>query len=434
LTPASSVPDVSAKANNLNPNHNNSPSVPASNSAPSEKQPEKQPPSAPSPSNNQPPAPTPTGTPSTSDQKPPPTQAPTQVVVVQPTKVIEVVVTGTATQPDGNVIVVTSTSTDKQLPTAVPAPESTATTTLPSNVSAVPSSYPSSSDASAPEPSNGLGGSGKVVVAVVIPIIGIALIAIFVLGFWKKKQRTRESEEKRRKEVEEYRFNPNSPTAGGLVPGGPHGVDGEAAAFDGAEDSDGYRGWGSTNGGRKITTLTSGSQGLSPVGVTFPVDVYAENNGYNGMAYPVDSTLSGTNTDGTASNAPLIHPSGIHPDSLDPAARALMPATAPKHNESIQRGISNASSNYSAVTRSDHSDNVPPQYDTQYYGSDGIAYEDPLNYSGHSYQHYAEEGAGGYRTTAPVIRDVQARRNTRIETPTSAHMPQQVNSGIAQNF
>ncbi|RPB28531.1 hypothetical protein L211DRAFT_833506 [Terfezia boudieri ATCC MYA-4762] len=34
----------------------------------------------------------------------------------------------------------------------------------------------------------------------------------------------------------------------------------------------------------------------------------------------------------------------------------------------------------------------------------------------------------------PVIRDVQARRNTRIETPTSAHFPQQGSSGIAQNL
>jgi hypothetical protein len=75
-----------------------------------------------------------------------------------------------------------------------------------------------------------------------------------------------------------------------------------------------------------------------------------------------------------------------------------------------------------------------------YYSGDG-GYDGTNNYSSpHGYQAYTPE-VGAYGVPAqyqpqppPVIRDVTARRNTRIETPTSAHFPQQGNSGIAQNF
>ena len=43
---------------------------------------------------------------------------------------------------------------------------------------------------------------------------------------------------------------------------------------------------------------------------------------------------------------------------------------------------------------------------------------------------YGDNSYGGGQQ--PVIRDVQARRNTRIENPSV--FPQQGNSGIAQNF
>ncbi len=82
----------------------------------------------------------------------------------------------------------------------------------------------------------------------------------------------------------------------------------------------------------------------------------------------------------------------------------------------------NASSSYSAAGRTDNSDDGNGPH-AQSYG-----YEN--NYS--QYTPY-NPGAGGYgEADQPVIRDVSARRNTKIENPTV--YPQQGNSGIAQNF
>lgn len=58
-------------------------------------------------------------------------------------------------------------------------------------------------------------------------------------------------------------------------------------------------------------------------------------------------------------------------------------------------------------------------------------YDDPYYTDG-----AAQNGGGPFVDNSygapPVIRDVQARRNTRIESPSV--FPQQGNAGIAQNF
>jgi len=295
--------------------------------------------------------------------------------------------------------------------------------------------------------SGGLTGTTKVVVAVVVPVVGVALIALVLLFFWKKRQKDKKDEERRRKEVEDYGFNPNSSPTGGVVgAAGGRGSNGEEMYSEMTEDSDGYRGWGTTNGGRKAATMNSSgvpSSHISPVGVGFA----AENaNGgqpsYGGVqqqsgASRFPAGASPPSPDGNASSTPLM-PSGGGPPSTGDSTSIVAAMNGPSaaENSDIHRGISNASSNYSNVTHtSDQSDpGVQPHYDPQYYGNDG-GYDDAQNYPANPYQQYPDPATYGpqQQQGPPVIRDVQARRNTRIETPTRAHFPQG-NNGIAANF
>jgi hypothetical protein len=102
-----------------------------------------------------------------------------------------------------------------------------------------------------------------------------------------------------------------------------------------------------------------------------------------------------------------------------------MGPSAANNRADVRRGPSNASSSYSATGRSDGSGDAPI----------GVAY-------GGGNQYYDQYGGGNPYTDnayngppaeagSPVIRDVTARRNTRIENP--AHYPQQT-AGISQNF
>lgn len=274
-------------------------------------------------------------------------------------------------------------------------------------------------------------------VAVVVPIVGVALIAIALLFLWKKRRRDRENSEMRRKEVEDYGFNPNSPP----IAGGATSSNGDEGPYEMQEGSVGYRGWGSTRktsnmGSTAVPSSVGTAQPLSPVGMVFPEGAYDNGNGYAGVATsPTTATfpIGNAPSEGGMSNAPLINSSpGARPATADSAIVAAMTATQGPigPDNGIHRGISNASSNYSTATHSDQSDiGIPAgRYEAPYYGVDG-GYDDVHNYSGryddgHNYQPYPP----------PVIREVQARRNTQIETPTNTHFPQQGNSGIAQNF
>ncbi|EGC41975.1 conserved hypothetical protein [Histoplasma capsulatum var. duboisii H88] len=97
------------------------------------------------------------------------------------------------------------------------------------------------------------------------------------------------------------------------------------------------------------------------------------------------------------------------------------------NSRDIRRGPSNASSAYSNANRSDVSDDLPIPG-----GAPGTAqyYDDPYYTDG------AGQPGGAFAenpyNAPPVIRDVQARRDTRIENPSV--FPQQGNAGIAQNF
>ncbi|KAL0262966.1 hypothetical protein SLS55_001940 [Diplodia seriata] len=205
------------------------------------------------------------------------------------------------------------------------------------------------------------------------------------------------AEEDRRKEVEEYGFNPNHdptlPAVGGY------------GGSEMAEDSSGYRGWGNTttaSTNRKASTTISG-------GLTAFSDTGSQPGGYQ------HSPGSPTNPSNADSGDPLMHRRETM-DSEGIGALGAAPVTN-KRASDIHRGPSNASSSYSATGRSDSSDNGHMQMNNpqDYYADNGY------------YQAY-NPGYDGQ----PVVQNVAARRNTRIENP--AHYPPAGNSGIAQNF
>lgn len=172
-----------------------------------------------------------------------------------------------------------------------------------------------------------------------------------------------------------------------------------------AEDhSSGYRGWGAA------TTMAASTRKAS-------------------------TTMSGGHTHGqlsdSGSNMYSVPPIGdnrretMGSDDL----AALGGAPLASNNQPIRRGPSNASSAYSAGGRSDHSDDAPPM---PHNGGQGY---DPNYGSNYGYGQHGPYGDGSYGGVAdagmPVVRDVSARRNTRIQ---QGGLYQQGNSGIAQNF
>jgi hypothetical protein len=246
------------------------------------------------------------------------------------------------------------------------------------------------------ENAGGLSTGGKTAIAVVIPLVVVALLVLGALFFWRKRKQRKTNEDERRKEVEEYGFNPNhDPTLPAV---------GTAQM---AEDSSGYRGWGNTatSSGRKAsTTLTSGM-------------TYSDSNSNPG-GYISPDPHSPTNAYSDAnSNDPLVNGRRETLDADGIAALGAGPAATSKDRAGVARGPSNASSSYSAANHSDNSGEYPGM---------GNTYEQ-------GYGSYQEGPYGGPTGGQPVIRDVSARRNTRIENPTGGVFPQG-NSGVATNF
>jgi hypothetical protein len=138
------------------------------------------------------------------------------------------------------------------------------------------------------------------------------------------------------------------------------------------------------------------------------------------MSIPMSETGSaagyGRNT-ASPNDAPIQYGDGsARPDSGEVAAGA--------NDSDIRRGTSNASSAYSAGVHSEGSEDAHMvNAGTGHYYDENSAYYHPSQ---------AQYGDPTYGSAAPVIRDVQARRNTRIEN--AAVYPQQGNAGIAQNF
>jgi hypothetical protein len=234
----------------------------------------------------------------------------------------------------------------------------------------------------------------------VVPVVVVALLVLAGIILWRKRKQRRSAEEDRRMEVEEYGFNPNhDPTLPAV------GMQSEMAE----DQSGGYRGWGNTatSSGRKAsTTLNSGM-------------THSDSNSNPG-GYQSQNSPTGAGSDDHSVDA-LVNGRRETLDSEGIGALGAAPV-ATQNQAGVHRGPSNASSSYSAAGHSDNSGDYPlPMNNPQEY-YDNNAYYAPNPYDNNGY------GNG----VQPVIRDVSARRNTRIENPSV--FPQQGNSGIAQNF
>lgn len=314
------------------------------------------------------------------------------------------VTTKTRTGADGNttpIVVVITTTT----------PVTTGAATSGQSTTSAPAAL-SGSDSSGSSSSGGLSTAGITAIAVVVPVAVVALLVGLGIFFWRKRKNKKDAEEQRRKEVEDYSYNPNGdPT----LPA----VGSEAGGTQMTQDhSSGYRGWGAaTASNRKASTTLSGghTQQLSDSG----------NSGSN--AYGGPSSPSANYSDGHSSD-PIMNNQRDTMNSDDLGALGVAPATG--NQSGIRRGPSNASSAYSAGGRSEHSDDAPP-LPSQPIGQ-AYDYNPGQNYGYGQHGPYGDGTYGGGPDNGmPVVQDVSARRNTRIQ-PGGAY--QQGNSGIAQNF
>ncbi len=312
-------------------------------------------------------------------------------------------VTQTSTNAGGSTVTVIHTSTAGGDTSSTGVGSATSSSSSPASTAGLQTGSKSTS--------SGLSSGGTIAVAVVVPIVAVALLLLAGLYFWRKRKQRKDAEELRRKEVEEYGYNPNNdptlPAVGGVgSPDGPYEMR--------EEGSSGYRGWGTTavaSSGRKASTTLSGGQSPGAIGMA-----------YSEGTSPTHGPISDTRSDN-----PLVDG---RPQSGEAESLGAMGPAASGNRSDINRGPSNASSSYSAANRSDGSGEAPGAYGAgQYYN--GTNQYDAGNPYVPETQYGSSPPGRAEMSGQPVIRDVQARRNTRIENP--AHFPQQ-SAGISQNF
>ncbi|MCJ1355390.1 MAG: hypothetical protein MMC33_005381 [Icmadophila ericetorum] len=368
-------------------------------------------------------------TPSTTSTTPLPSSTPIPTTIPPPAPATPSLITSvvTITNPENtSVQIVVITSTEPPVTTPIGPPTVTQSSVSTTSSSTAPVSAASTTSAIATTTVNhGLTAGGKIAVAVVVSIAAIALIIAGLLFLWRRRKQRKDEEEMRRKEVEEYGYNPNhDPTLPAVA--GVASNNGDEISDMRETDGAGYRGWGNTS-----TTNRKASTNLSSIGG--PIGIAVSDNG-SGAGYhsPTGTTTTPQHSD-AHSGDPLVSPINGRPTSGDSetiAALGAIPATAAlgarNERDKIHRGPSNASSAYSGANRSEESGEAPLSATTsspQYY-NDAMYYDPAVPQHGP----YAD---GSYGPAQPVIREVQARRNTRIESPS---VPQQRNASIAQNF
>ncbi|EME84260.1 uncharacterized protein MYCFIDRAFT_210833 [Pseudocercospora fijiensis CIRAD86] len=321
------------------------------------------------------------------------------------TRVITSVVTQSPTNPTDTdtpiTVVVTLTNSPSQSPVTTQFTSSTGSAT--SSQAALNTGGGSSGSGSG----GGLSTAGVTAIAVVVPVVVVALLVLAGIFFWRKRKQKKAAEEARRKEVEDYGFNPNNdPTLPTVVSESGHEM---------SEDNNGYRGWGAAGASnRKMSTTLSGghTQGqLSDAGST-PYGGHSPGGGVSEQ-----------------SGDPLMHQRRETMNS-DIGSLGQGPIAGAGTQGAVKRGPSNASSTYTTGAHSDISAEMPPP------GSVPSSYEPYNPAAGYGYSQHGPYGDGSYGGTGgqdgmPVVQDVSARRNTRIQQPGNY---QQGNSGIAQNF
>lgn len=250
-----------------------------------------------------------------------------------------------------------------------------------------------------------------------MPVVVVALLVIAGIWFFRKRKQKKVQEEQRRKEIEEYGFNPNNdPTLPTVA-----SENGNEMSED---HSSGYRGWGAATGSnRKMSTTLSGghTQGqLSDAG----------SNPYNRGNPASTGASDGHSGDALVMGGMAGHQRNETMNSDDLGALGHAPAAGTAAAGTMKRGPSNASSTYSAGNHSDVSDGpgaggMSQSYEA--YNPNGFGYSQHGPYGDGTYGGGGDVGDNGM----PIVRDVSARRNTRIQQPGNY---QQGNSGIAQNF
>ena len=320
----------------------------------------------------------------------------------------------TATNNGPQTILVTSTQSPQRFPsdTAVRTKTSSVSTSK-SSAGAIPT------ESAGADHEGGLSAPSKIAVAVVVPVVAVAIIVLLALLFWRRRKQRKEAEDLRRKDFYEYVFNTNNFHTLAVVGGtSSTGDEGEMTQTDGT----GYRGWGTTSTARKPSTTLSSGNG--------PIGVARSTSGSDNGRYANGSPTAGTNkSSDVQSNDPLVGspPNGrpLTGDSETIGALGAVPSNDNRQN--IHRGPSNASSAYSGAHRSDTSGEgmIPGGAPGQQYYNEGMYYDEGMPQHG-------PYGDGSYGGGQPVIRDVPARRNTRIENPSI--IPPQGSAGISQNF
>ncbi|MBE7159525.1 MAG: hypothetical protein INR62_14020 [Rhodospirillales bacterium] len=266
----------------------------------------------------------------------------------------------------------------------------------------------------------GLTTGATTAIAVVIPVVVVALLVGLGIWFWRKRKSKKNAAEQRQKEMEDYSYNPNGdPTLPAI------GSDAGGTTQMQEDHSSGYRGWGAAAAGtmsnRKQSTTLSAGNTHDMAGSGAGSDYGPSYGGYRNSPH-------GNTSDGHSGD-PLVY--GHQRSTMgsdDIAELGTGPSVgAAAAGGGIRRGPSNASSAYSAGARSD--DDHPPM------PPPGQAYDYNPNGGGFGYGQAGPYGDGSYggggQADMPVVRDVSARRNTRIQ-PGGSY--QQGNSGIAQNF
>ena len=175
------------------------------------------------------------------------------------------------------------------------------------------------------------------------------------------------------------------------------------------EEGGGYRGWGNSAAARQPSPSAAGAIGMA---------VSDDGHAYQGSGDPLVEHPGRSELEGGAIAAGAAGIAGAGAAGYRKRSRT---------QDGVQRGTSNASSSYSTAARTDHSDDAMGSNDQHGYDSNYSQYT-PYNPGVSSYTSYDPSGG------QPVVRDVSARRNTRVENGLGGQYPQQGSSGIAQNF